>query len=142
MNIYAPHLHNNLKLPFLIIIIIALFVLDLFMMECGAHCGGPLVFYLVRFHCITACQGLVGVNICRRSQLFGLKSIEVEVVVAEEVDVDEEGDEDEEGEEEVDEDEEVDVDEEDRGDVDEEGDEDMIICRRSPLLASNLLPTP
>ena len=43
---------------------------------------------------------------------------------------------------EVDEDEEVDVDEEDRGDVDEEGDEDMIICRRSPLLASNLLPTP
>ena len=63
-------------------------------------------------------------NICRRSQLFGLKSIEVEVVVAEDVDM------------------EVDEDEEDQGDVDEEGDEDVIICRRSPLLASNLLPTP
>ena len=44
--------------------------------------------------------------------------------------------------EEEDVDKEVDKDEEDQGDVDEEGDEDVIICRRSPLLASNLLPTP
>ena len=52
--------------------------------------GAPdLLFCQISLH--HCCQGVVGVNICRRSQLFGLKSIEVEVVVADvDMDVDEE----------------------------------------------------